>query len=192
MFIAGFGITALLIALDTPITHGIPDEVQPAVRLALWLSPIALSLLLLAKRLRSGERIAWMALGFGALTPWVLFFGLFMLPHGMEYLERTAFDAQRWRGAAYTPEKGLNEERLRLIDDLIESGRLDGMARADVTALLGPDDSAEGTGWGRGYFTQWDLVYWLGTARGPIPIDSEWLVICFENDVVSEYRLVMD
>ncbi len=42
------------------------------------------------------------------------------------------------------------------------------------------------------YFREYDYVYWLGPERGFMSIDSEWLGIRFENDVVLEARLLRD
>jgi hypothetical protein len=73
-----------------------------------------------------------------------------------------------------------------MIDNLIESRILDGMTKAEALNLLGEADNP-------GYFKDWDLVYWLGPERGPISIDSEWLVIRFNNEQkVSEYKVVED
>ena len=36
------------------------------------------------------------------------------------------------------------------------------------------------------------MVYWLGPERGLISIDSEWLVIVFENGIVADYYITCD
>ena len=57
------------------------------------------------------------------------------------------------------------------------------MARNDVSAMLGqPTDR----------FPDWDLAYWLGAERGFISIDTEWLVLRFDRERVSEVRIVRD
>jgi len=74
-----------------------------------------------------------------------------------------------------------------MVDDLVESGRLDRKTRDEVYALLGTPPETS-------YFSDWDAVYWLGPERNYIlRIDSEWLVIRFDgNSIVSEYQLVSD
>ena len=125
-----------------------------------------------------------------ALVPVLLFFfGWVLLAHGCESMERTAFDGPAWRATG----KGQPPVRTAMVDDVIGSGMLERKTRQEVLALLGPDDSATGTGWGAGYFGSWDLVYWIGDERGFIRIDSEWLVIDLDAEGrVARYRLVTD
>ena len=76
--------------------------------------------------------------------------------------------------------------RLRMIDDLMASKRLNGLKRDQVESLLGPRDDTD-------KWEDWDLVYWLGPERGLIRIDSEWLVIRFDSgERVTDYQLVRD
>src|SRR4051812_3085551 len=92
------------------------------------------------------------------------------------------FDPVAWRDDA---EKG-NGARLDMADRLIARGTLFGKTRAEVVAMLGEPPKT-------GYFSDWDLVYWLGPERGFIRIDSEWLVLKLGPDGrVTEYRLVRD
>lgn len=43
------------------------------------------------------------------------------------------------------------------------------------------------------YFSDWDLVYWLGPERGFLSIDSEWLVVKLDqNEVVTDFKIVRD
>lgn len=75
--------------------------------------------------------------------------------------------------------------RAKMTADLLENHGLLGMTGDEVAALLGPDDSA------RGYFNQDNrFVYWLGNER--TVIDSEWLLIDFENGVVKGVSMAMD
>ena len=73
-----------------------------------------------------------------------------------------------------------------MVDDLLSRRRLRGIRRDEVVALLGePRPTA--------YFTDYDLVYWLGPERGLVSIDSEWLVLRLDGSGrVSDYRLVTD
>ncbi|WP_428154130.1 hypothetical protein [Brevundimonas sp.] len=71
------------------------------------------------------------------------------------------------------------------MDDLLHSETLRGKARAEVGALLGPPTQTD-------KWNDWDLVYWLGPERSYIAVDSEWLIVRFDNDRVSDARLVRD
>jgi hypothetical protein len=98
------------------------------------------------------------------------------------WLPVRSFDPAAWRGV----ERDDDEARLQMIGSLLRSGRLRGLTRSEVVALLGSPD-------GGGYFGHYDLVYRLGPERGIIRIDSEWLVVRLGRDGrVSEYRLARD
>lgn len=86
------------------------------------------------------------------------------------------FDGRLWRLVG--PE---DDDRLAMADDLIARNRLDGMTRARVRKMLGePTDS--------GRFQPGALAYRLGLERVYMPVDFEWLVICFDDqDKVSRY-----
>ena len=99
----------------------------------------------------------------------------------MGYLPMRRFDAQVWRDGNRS-----ETARVEMIDSLIQSGRLDGLSRAEVLALLGAPNGGD-------YFADWDLVYRLGQERGLIRIDSEWLTIRFGPDGrVAEYGIMRD
>lgn len=79
-----------------------------------------------------------------------------------------------------------NGVRLEMADHLIAHGTLEGRTRSEIVDLLGEPPPT-------GYFRDWDLVYWLGPERGFISIDSEWLVIRFdENDRVADNKIARD
>jgi hypothetical protein len=110
---------------------------------------------------------------------------LSLAPRQENYAHRAKFESAGWSSES-RDQTSLWPTRLRMIDDLVASKRLDGLQRGDVTALLGPADKTD-------YFTDWDLVYWLGPERGLIRIDSEWLVLRFdESGRVAEYRVARD
>ena len=76
--------------------------------------------------------------------------------------------------------------RLKMADRIVSRRMLDGKARAEVVAMLGEPPKT-------GYFSDWNLVYWLGPERGFISIDSEWLVVRFDaHERVSDCRIVRD
>jgi hypothetical protein len=76
--------------------------------------------------------------------------------------------------------------RYRVADGLEFSGRLDGMPKSEVLALLGPPPATD----------KWEehgLVYVLGPGRSWASLDYEWLLIDFDSggrvanvDVVSD------
>ena len=71
-------------------------------------------------------------------------------------------------------------------DDLLATRDFHGRSRAAVVGFLGEPPRT-------GYFRDYDLVYWLGPERGPMSIDSEWLVFRLDSaQRVLEYRLVTD
>jgi hypothetical protein len=109
---------------------------------------------------------------------------LLVVGHGFAtgYLPIRPFDAVQWRQV----QSADNHVRLRMVEWLVRSGKLDGLTRSQVLELLGPPD-------GGPYFREWDLVWWLGPERGFMSIDSEWLVIRIGSDGrVAEYRVVRD
>lgn len=91
-----------------------------------------------------------------------------------------AFDKAVWS------DRKQEAARLAMADRIVARRLLDGKSRAEVTAMLGDHKEP-------GFFTDWDLVYWLGTERGFVGIDSEWLVVRFDaNGRVAEYQIVRD
>jgi hypothetical protein len=92
------------------------------------------------------------------------------------------FDPVAWQDEAQIRQ----EVRLGMADRLVAQGTLWEKVRAEVVEMLGEPPPT-------GYFSEWDLVYWLGPERGFIRIDSEWLVIRLGPDGrVTEYRIVRD
>lgn|GEM_PF-1039074 len=129
------------------------------------------------------ERRPWLAFTLGAAGPWALMVGVLFGPSFLEYLGRRDFDSEAWQAVSTRR----TQERIKMVDDLIDSGVLDHLPRARVAELLGDDDSDSG------YFADWDVVYWLGDERSFFSIDSEWLVIRFDDGGrVRDYRLVRD
>ncbi|MCP3732348.1 hypothetical protein M9978_18155 [Sphingomonas sp. MG17] len=129
-------------------------------------------------------------LGWRSNQPWGCWIGLLsivvalVIGYGFVtgYLPIRPFDSGLWRQARTTD----NQVRLRMVEWLVRSGRLDGLTRAQVVKLLGRPD-------GGPYFRDWDLVYLLGPERGLIGLDSEWLVLRIGSDGrVAEYRVVRD
>lgn len=99
---------------------------------------------------------------------------------GYWWLSGTRFDSDAWKSVA-----GNDPSRLAMVDDLLARRKLVGMTRAAVDELLGVPPNT-------GYFAEFDYVYWLGPERGFISIDSEWLCVAFDDDIVVDARLMRD
>ncbi|WP_337661350.1 hypothetical protein [Erythrobacter sp. Alg231-14] len=120
--------------------------------------------------------VGWEALAFVALLTLILGYAF-----GTGYLPVRFFDSGDWRSADYW-----SGHRVQMIDHLLWSGQLNGLTKPQVIYLLGPETETS-------YFSEFDFVYSLGPERGFFSIDSEWLVINFdENGVVSTYQIVRD
>ena len=91
------------------------------------------------------------------------------------------FDGRLWKLVG--PD---DDDRLDMIDDLVDRGRLEGLTRAKVKKMLGePNDT--------GRFQPGDLAYRLGLERAYMPVDFEWLIIHFDDqDKVSRYWVAKD
>lgn len=119
-----------------------------------------------------------------ALSPFILLFGPIYYDSARERLRRIPFESASWQNPGKVD--GQDPIRIRMVDDLVRSRRLDHQSRAEVDKLLGKPTSTN-------YFKEYDLVYWLGPERGFFSIDSEWLVIRFDkSEFVQEYRIVRD
>ena len=123
-----------------------------------------------------------MALGFflcyAGLIGW-----LFLGPVITDYTSRTAFNAAEWQNNDKVNSK--SPVRIRMVDDLLKNQPLIGKSKGEINTLLGIPPKT-------GYFSEFDYVYWLGPERGFLSIDSEWLAIKFNNDVVIEARIMRD
>ncbi len=79
------------------------------------------------------------------------------------------------------------DKRVWMVDDLLEKHEIVGMYRNEIIELLGESSDTE-------YFKESDnIVYWLGTERGLVRIDSEWLVIWFDDkDIAIDVKIMRD
>ena len=91
--------------------------------------------------------------------------------------------------SSFTAEKWLNSdtEKVYMVDDLLNDYDIREMTKDEVISLLGTPTTTE-------YFKDDNnIVYYLGDERGLISIDSEWLVIDFdESEKVSKYEIITD
>jgi hypothetical protein len=100
----------------------------------------------------------------------------------LEWWNRERFDAVAWQSEG----SRTDAVRIRMVDDLLRRHRFGSMTREQVTAIAGEPDKTN-------YFSDWDMVYWLGPERGFMGIDSEWLVFRLDGEKkVSEYEIVRD
>jgi outer membrane protein assembly factor BamE (lipoprotein component of BamABCDE complex) len=90
------------------------------------------------------------------------------------------FDAVAWRA-----QDDAHPVRDAMVDDLVRSGRLKGMTRAQVVDLLGEPTPTD-------KFRDYDMVYWLGPDRTYTPIDSSWLVITLADGRVKDDQRIED
>ena len=92
---------------------------------------------------------------------------------------KSHFNIDRW----------LSDEssRVHMVDNLIKEYNLVKMTKDEVTVLLGTATDTNS-------FKEKDnIVYYLGDERGLIPIDSEWLILEFdENEKVRSYEIKSD
>jgi hypothetical protein len=129
--------------------------------------------------------IVAVAVGVLALaSPYILLFGTIAYDDAREYLGREPFDSAAWRDQKQVESE--DPVRLRMVDDLIKSKRLDRLSRGEVEKLLGEPSATN-------HFQNEDLIYWLGRERRWISVDSEWLAIQLDKDgIVLSYRIVPD
>ena len=91
-------------------------------------------------------------------------------------------NAAAFRHASY--DQIYNATRDRMVDDLLRRHRIAGMARSEVTALLGEPDYSRTRP-----FPECDMIYWLGPDhRGSWGhLDSLWLAMqCDTNGTVLQ------
>ena len=120
----------------------------------------------------------------GTTSPFWLLGGFVAYDAGKDYIGRRPFEAESWRDSAQV--YGAYPVRIRMVDDLLSRHDFQRWPRERVVTLLGEPPRTD-------YFSQYDLVYWLGPERGLAGIDSEWLVFRLGPDGrVSEYRLARD
>lgn len=126
------------------------------------------------------------ALVLGWLTPPALMVLLLLWMTGTlgDYVLSSTFERDTWiakRGASFS-----DRTRLRMVEHLRASGRLDRLTQAEAVALLGDPDERR---WGDDD-RAW--IWRLGPDRG-IGIDSSWLRLKFGSDGrVESHRIVED
>lgn len=107
--------------------------------------------------------------------------GIFLLTiviFGVKYKYEHSFSTDRW--IKYP------RERAKMVDDMLGKYKLIGQTKEEILELLGNETN-------RAYFKEGNnFVYYLGDERGLISIDSEWLIITFDNDTAVEVKIERD
>lgn len=102
-----------------------------------------------------------------------------MVLAGCAYQKQHSFSTSLW--------EQYPNERTKIVDDLLMRYDLIGMQESEILALLGSHDNDSG------YFSSENrFVYRLGMERGFISIDSEWLIIDFDDGVVVGHFITTD
>ncbi|WP_144478934.1 hypothetical protein [Cytobacillus oceanisediminis] len=89
----------------------------------------------------------------------------------------------------FNQEKWFNKpsERVDMIDSMFSEVELKGKTKTEIIKLLGEEEE-------KAYFKEPNnLVYYLGDERGLVSIDSEWLLLWFDDkDIVTDYEIKTD
>lgn len=114
----------------------------------------------------------------GSVATFVLLFAMIVFRPTLDnFWHRQAFNAEEWKDSKKSGHT-MWPPRLCMIDSLMDSRQLNGMASNQVIDLLGPPaDKSFPYG-----ASQCDVHYYLGPERGFMRIDSEWLFIKFGED----------
>ncbi len=124
------------------------------------------------------------ARGLGCVVGLLVVFLASTITYGFKtgHLPVRPFDSDRWKRV----ERVDDQARIHMIEHLMWSGKLDGLSRGELVALLGPPSDTA-------YFREHDYVYRLGDERSLFSIDSEWLVLDVDaSGRVSRYEVVRD
>ena len=99
---------------------------------------------------------------------------------GPQYFQKNNFNTAEWK---QNLEK-FNDIKLFMVDDLLKNHQLIGKTRDEVKSILGVPPPTD-------YFQDYDYVYRLGR-EGGLGVDSKWLGLKFENDLVISADILRD
>ncbi|WP_409304972.1 hypothetical protein [Peribacillus sp. SCS-155] len=103
---------------------------------------------------------------------------------GVIYMLFLAFSPDK-----FNQDRWLNkpEERVDMVDSLLSEERVKGKTKAEIIDLLGKQEEEL-------YFKELhNLVYYLGSESGFMAVESQWLVIWFdEKGQVTDYEIKTD
>jgi len=126
-------------------------------------------------------KIGLWATGVGVFLYILIVSFLFFSPKLKSYKSQTAFESTKWK--LHLSDGDFAKQTM--VDDLLSRYQLVGMTRANIEELLGTPQSTN-------YFKDYDYVYWLGPERSVFAIDSEWLGIKFNDDMVVKAEIIID
>ena len=121
----------------------------------------------MAYRTGWGPKLGCIGMGFLLLVSPIVVYVIWSL---VPPLPLRSFDSSQWKSVVRSDDYS----RQDMVGSLIWSDTLAGTTRSAMLTLLGPDCECA-------YFKEWDLVYWLGPDRSFLSLDSEWLVVRFDN-----------
>ena len=180
----------LRLLMDEPVTYPGNPQLFSIYGLIFTWTPWVVVFLILIARIKKGPQVKIGFYFLGTVLPTVILLGhLVLRPSFDNYMNQENFDAVVWRNSDEVSEDFMWPHKLKMADSLIESKILDGLNKKEVIRLLGTptsDFSPE-------YKIQDEIYYRLGPERGLMRIDSEWLLITFdENEKVKKYWLRRD
>jgi hypothetical protein len=92
------------------------------------------------------------------------------------------FELNKWKAAV---EEDQVSVRRKMLVDLMNRYRLEGMTREDVVQLLGPPERS-------GDGPEGHLSYVIGLEEGSVALDHEWLYLKMHNSKVNRISVVPD
>lgn len=167
-----------------------PDWLKGLKRVVGWLPWVAFLVVLVLRFVKGRSiRVAFYFLGTAAPMVLLMIGWLVLGDCVLNFVYRQKFNADTWRNQEQVEHDHIRPPRLRMVDNLMSSGRLDGLSRNQVVELLGPPHD-KSFPFGAKFC---DIHYYLGPERRFPSIDSEWLFITFGDDgKVNRYWLYTD
>jgi len=167
-----------------------PDWLKTLKNVVDWLPWVAFVGVLVLRSVKKDRRIR---VGFhflGTAAPIVILLSWMLLGgHIINLIHRQDFNAELWRTQDKVEHDISWPPRLCMVDNLMSSGKLNGLTESQVVQLLGPPHDKSFPGGAKNC----DIHYHLGPERGFMRIDSEWLFITFgDNGKVNRSWLYKD
>ena len=166
-----------------------PDWLKALKKIIGWFPWFAFAIVLIL-RIAKWKSVRVFSYLLGTAIPLVLLVGWLILEVPVSnYLHRQSFNAELWRTQESTDHDTMWPPRLCMVDDLMASGQLKSLTKAQVIQLLGSPHPKNFPGGAQSC----DIHYYLGPERGFIRIDSEWLFLTFgEDGRVARYWIYRD
>ncbi|MFB6356394.1 MAG: hypothetical protein ABEJ65_07755 [bacterium] len=132
-------------------------------------------------RLEQNRLLAIGSMFGGFSTPLVLGSILLMIFWNQFSTGSEPFNSETWKQA----EKNNSNVRQKMLGDLRNQHQLTGKSREEIAELLGPPTNT-------GHFKNYEMVYWLGPEQHPYGVDSQWLLLDLEDNVVQKVSVKTD